>query len=119
MFKNIYNHIKELSEGIDKLVFFGSSMGGYASLYMSLFFPEKKCICVSYVPQVTNIELNNISVDKTWYKNAKYYQGTMTKNIRDLLKSVPYNTKIYVSVCKNDCDDEWSGLDIFWKYIRL
>ena len=107
--------INEFTVTINKLTFLGWSMGGYAALHSSVYFPGKECICISMVPQTINYKnYNNKIIIK---QNADYKSNSnpkpLVESIELMYKDIPtvlnehphYTTKIYTMVGKSECDD--------------
>lgn len=100
---------------IDNYIFMGPSMGGYASLYMSVQFPEKKCICIALGAQTFQLDkkiylhdnLDYLIPDRGYNTSIKIpfiHQTNIKKDIADLLKENPdTNTKIYLINSKFEC----------------
>ena len=77
--KYIKNYIKYHNVKSSDLLFFGESMGGYASIYLSIFFNNCKCIALS--PQLINF--NNSIIFDDFGNNIKIRNGiTKFKSIQ-------------------------------------
>jgi hypothetical protein len=97
--------------------FLGMSMGGYASIYMSLSFPGKNCVCISFVPQIlsTGKKDNIIIVQKSDNKKIDPLMK-IEYNVLDKLKeNLHYTTKMFILTGKSECEDknEWILMDNF------
>jgi hypothetical protein len=103
---------KYTNKPYEKYIFFGWSMGGYASIYASLLYsilnPEKKCIVISFSPQIKNLEkTNNIIIDSIQKKEDDKQIDKLSYieyDIIDILKKGEHNTKIYTLVGRSECD---------------
>ena len=67
MFDNIKQFIDDNYSAIDKYIFMGASMGGYASMYMSTIYPTKS-VSIAVGPQTMNLN-NKI----TLHENLEWY----------------------------------------------
>ena len=110
--------IREYTVRIKKCIFLGWSMGGYAALHSSVFFPEKECVCISMVPQTINykkyhnkiIIRENVDADN---HNATDKNRPLIESMNKMYKDIPtvlnehrnYTTKIYTLVGKSECND--------------
>lgn len=103
---------KYIDTRVNKYIFLGISMGGYAALYLSVLFPDKETTCIAITPQTVNY--NNMN-NKIYLKND--LNGTnaiqpylaninLKKNIPAvLIENYGYKTKIYVLIGKSECGD--------------
>jgi hypothetical protein len=112
------NIINKYTECKDKYAFYGMSMGGYASIIASLYFPDKSCIVISSTPQTINFNtMQNLIIDcprPSVANNIVHNLDLITINIPKLLeKKVGYTTKIYTLVGKSECKDNKRFLDLF------
>jgi len=97
--KYIKNYIKYHNVKSSDLLFFGESMGGYASIYLSIFFNNCKCIALS--PQLINF--NNSIIFDDFGNNIKIRNGiTKFKSISSLLneKKDTCTTQIFIINCR-------------------
>ena len=98
---------------VNNYVFMGFSMGGYPALYLSVLYPNKKCICITITPQVLNyFNFNN----KVFLKDLQLGSDeeppyvtsvfNINKNIQQhFLENNNNNIKIYILVGKSECSD--------------
>ncbi len=112
------NIINELAKSHNKYAFYGMSMGGYASIIASLYFPGKSCIVISSTPQTINFKnMQNLIVDcprTSVANNIVHKLDLISINIPKLLEEkVGYTTKIYTLVGKSECNDNKRFLDLF------
>ena len=110
--------INEYANMYNDYYFLGMSMGGYASIYMSLCFPHKRCISISLNPQILSTgSKDNIIIQRQNETIPKVDPLLKIKfNILDKLKeNMNYTTKIYTLIGKNECSDnnEWLLMDQF------
>jgi hypothetical protein len=110
--------INKYANMFDNYYFLGMSMGGYASIYMSLQFPNKNCVSISLNPQILSTGLkDNIIIQKENESVPKVNPlGKIQFNILDKLKeNMQYTTKIYTLIGKTECSDkdEWLLMDQF------
>jgi hypothetical protein len=101
--------INEYTRSINNYIFYGGSMGGYGALHASVYFPDKKAICIATTPQTINYTYyhNKILVNRE-NNNRPIVNSTeyIYRNIPDILKdNHNYNTKIYTLIGKSECDD--------------
>jgi hypothetical protein len=82
-------------------------MGGYASIYMSLCFPDKKCVCIAISPQILSAsKMQNIIIQHDDSpKNKIDPVNNVHTNLLTKLKEKKYTTKIYCLIGKNECTD--------------
>lgn len=109
--------IQEYAGRIDNYIFYGRSMGGYAALHASVYFPEKNCICVAIVPQTINHKKyrNKIAIKSNADLGMRNKHGDppLIQSANKIYKDIPtiltertgYNTKIYIMIGKSECDD--------------
>lgn len=113
------NIINKYANQYQKYCFFGTSMGGFGSIYASLFFPGKECICIAFSPQVISTGLmKNVLVHREHESDSTFMKVnplSWTKNLINLFNTREYNTKIYTIISKSECDDntEWMLMDQF------
>jgi hypothetical protein len=112
------NIINKYAESKDNYVFYGMSMGGYASIIASLYFPTKKCVVISSTPQTFNFKtMQNLIIDcprQLVADTIVHKLDLITINIPKLLQEkAGYTTKIYTFVGKSECKDIRRHLDLF------
>ena len=102
------NVIRKYADRYNKYAFFGLSMGGYASMLTSLYFPTKSCVNLSLSPQTLNFSnATNLIIDTKQKKNPIINKlDFISINIPKLLEErAGYTTKIYTLVGKSECDE--------------
>jgi hypothetical protein len=109
--------IKGYADRIENYIFYGKSMGGYAALYASVYFPGKNCICVAISPHTINYKnyRNKITIKSNadWNKDNEHGKPPLIQTFDRIYKDIPtilsehmgYNTKIYIMIGKSECDD--------------
>ena len=111
------NVINKYAKKYNKYAFYGMSMGGYASIITSLYFPDKLCICIPSSPQTGNFSsMRNLIIDTRSETDPKVNPlQLITINIPKLLQEkAGYTTKIYSLVGKSECEDlQYIHLDQF------
>lgn len=112
------NIINKYTESKNKYAFYGMSMGGYASIITSLYFPKKSCIVISSTPQTVNFKtIKNLIIDcprPSVANNIVHNLDLIAINIPKLLQEkAGYTTKIYTLVGKSECKDNKRFLDLF------
>jgi len=107
--------INKYAGELNNYYFFGISMGGYASIYMSLCFPGKNCVSISLNPQILSYgKKDNIIIAKK-SKNSKFADPLLDieYNVLDKLKeNLNYTTKIFVLTGLNECEDPYNRIYI-------
>lgn len=112
--KELYRRFINKYAPYENYFFMGFSMGGYASLYLSVLFPTHKCICVAIAPQATNYyNMNNkilIQPDLIYgtTEPGPYLANTthISTNLNTLfIEHLTSLTKRYILVGKSECDD--------------
>ena len=106
--------INEYAVNINNYIFMGVSMGGYAALHASVYFPTKNNICIALGPQTIKMDnyLNILLKDDVIHENQNNQKRPLIQSV-PIYKNIPevlnenqnYNTKIYILVGKSECDD--------------
>lgn len=108
--------IKEFALNIDNYIFLGLSMGGYAALHASVYFPFKRSICIAIGPQTVDFNKYKklaFKEDVLYNEGKKVGEQPIIIPTVDIYKSIPqvfnehegYNTKIYNLLGKSECND--------------
>ena len=112
--------IIDFANHVDNYIFIGGSMGGYGALHVSVYFPEKKKICIAITPQTINYTYyeNKIFINKNEYLEKKPHVLSceyIYKNIPQVLSERSnYNTKIYLLTGKSECNNMLFGMDFIY-----
>jgi esterase/lipase len=115
----IKNYIRENNTAHENILFYGSSMGGYAALYASLHFANTKCL--AFAPQTTSFENNSnikfvdlplvdmgtFSLCKYGIRNIPYLKKTIPQIMNDLQNTT---TQIYIFVCRSECRSNYFNI---------
>jgi hypothetical protein len=120
--------IKKNTLEIKKLIFFGTSMGGYGAIASSINFDDKETVCLSIANQTINFkDLGNFKdkiafADDLLTKTDSKYNPiisdiNISKNLIEILekKKNIYKTKIYTIIGKSECNDyNDNQMDLFF-----
>lgn len=103
----IINKILEIKPTIKKVIFQGTSMGGYIALYLSslidtLKFSDKEIICIVMSPQTFN-KKDGILFHKD-VETREYPVGLKIPNIKDIITKINNNVKRYILVGYHECN---------------
>tara|TARA_Y100000590_G_scaffold468280_1_gene650488 strand:+ start:3114 stop:4823 length:1710 start_codon:yes stop_codon:yes gene_type:complete len=102
----IINNILIIKPTIKKVIFQGTSMGGYIALYLSSFmdtlrFNDKQIICIAISPQTFNKQ-DGILFHKN-VETRKYPDGLKIPNIKDIISTKDNDVKRYILIGYHEC----------------
>ena len=110
-YKSFINDFEKLLIRTNNYIFMGFSMGGYPAIYLSILFPEKKCVCITITPQIMNFyNFSNKILLKDLQNGTTEKEPLVTSimnikiNLQDHLKA-NINTKIFIIIGKSECTD--------------
>ena len=103
----IINKTLEIKPNIKKIIFQGTSMGGYIALYLSslmdtLKFSNKEIICITMSPQTFN-KKDGILFHRD-VETRVYPEGLEIPNIKDMISKTNNNVKRYILVSYHECN---------------
>jgi hypothetical protein len=102
----IINKTLEIKPNIKKVIFQGTSMGGYIALYLSSLmdtvkFNDRQIICIAMSPQTFN-KKDGILFHRE-VETRQYPEGLEIPNIKDIISKTNNNVKRYILVGYHEC----------------